>query len=333
VLDEKVRKIEVLAHVYDCLGPYLAQVWESSQPGSLFVPFLISLPGYAEQAVRATGDDFKNAQKDLLDDLSEIVKKAAFDESEVAREILTAVEAFEVREASPISRMFETVCDRSSALYQNQWRPAELSIHFHQHHPRGKADPYALSGRTRATDELATVTIAPCAELLYAEAYAAIPSLLVHECICHVPAIPADDVDNRSPFAEGFLDYAAGVFHERWLKDLAVGFEYSALEHGQRYRSLLAERYEVSGNPGWSARLVGRRIAARISLRAQRSLAMTKFAADTHVARLALELNVADAPLALKDLRIRQWEASSTAGLEVELEEFFGGGIGADDLL
>ena len=42
-------------------------------------------------------------------------------------------------------------------------------------------------------------------------AFAALPILLTHECVCHVPA-RQDRASNDSTFAEGLLDWVSDVF-------------------------------------------------------------------------------------------------------------------------
>ena len=46
-------------------------------------------------------------------------------------------------------------------------------------------------------------------------AFAAIPVVLTHECVCHVPARQWPP-SNESYFAEGFMDWAALYYGQLW---------------------------------------------------------------------------------------------------------------------
>lgn len=92
--------------------------------------------------------------------------------------------------------------------------------------------------------------------------YSAIFGLLVHELVCHVasPRVECDD-PNASIFAEGFADWAAEKWFERWLSSMEVELRPAARKWGRDIIQLGPD--PDGGNPYWEPRSRGR-IAAQI---------------------------------------------------------------------
>ena len=143
-------------------------------------------------------------------------------------------------------------------------------------------------------------------------AYAAIPWLLVHECICHVPARQGGKNSNASPFAEGFMDWAACFFFERWMDQIDASLSLAASQsQGLIDRTLT--RPETSEG---AARLRGRSAAKRIVTWLRNDHGYDEERAKAWVAKFATDLNCHEASLAKKDsfvvaLNSRPWSGTA----------------------
>ena len=125
-----------------------------------------------------------------------------------------------VHSHDPFHRIFTGITAHASALYGDAWRTADTRGGPHPRHPRGdstRSDPYVVTAMTPWPPSVAEAVV----ELhihhddFGPAAFAALPILLTHECVCHVPA-RQDRASNDSTFAEGLLDWVAYVFHEQW---------------------------------------------------------------------------------------------------------------------
>ncbi|MGH8572539.1 MAG: hypothetical protein ACREX8_08190, partial [Gammaproteobacteria bacterium] len=166
------------------------------------------------------------AARDLLSELQTLVRRA--------------------RGADPFREIFAGISSLAEALYGSAWRPATLWVAHIRSHPRGGAaplDPYAVTATTPwPPDETkAAVELHIFCDEFGPAAYAAIPMLLTHECVCHVPA-RQDRAKNDSAFAEGFLDWAAYFFLDQWAGKLDTAFAPAARRHAGKLQHLLTSR-------------------------------------------------------------------------------------------
>jgi hypothetical protein len=205
--------------------------------------------------------------------------------------------------ADPFRAMFEAVERESRALYGSAWRPVALSLAHIRSHPRAAhpaEDPYAVTATTAWSDrsgrDEAEVELQIFGERFGPAAYAAVPMLLTHECVCHVPA-RQDRVRNDSTFAEGLLDWAAYHFLSLWAVKLDRGLGPTARKHAERLKSVLARRMTREG----AARQFGHDAAGNLAAWFESECAMSAEESIHRVARLAVELNMVDRPLVLKE--------------------------------
>ena len=133
------------------------------------------------------------------------------------------------------------------------------------------------------------------------ETYSAVYAILVHECVCHVPAYRVRQT-NESPFSEGFCDWAAHKLFERWLRELDPLFEDAARQFGEEIWSMMKTRH--GGNKFWYNRSFGHVAADRL-VRLFMNGGATDQEAINLVIKLARELLVLDEPLVVKDNFVR----------------------------
>jgi hypothetical protein len=221
-----------------------------------------------------------------------------------ARDLLTELQVLVrcARAHDPFRRIFAGVTALASALYGDAWRAATLGVAHIRRHPRGgspESDPYALTATTPWPPAVAEALV----ELhihhdnFGPAAFAALPILLTHECVCHVPA-RQDRASNDSTFAEGLLDWVAYVFHEQWAGKLDVELAPAARRHAETLRMLLARRTDSAEG---RARLVGHTAAETLRLWFEDRCGHGPDESKLTVARLGVQLNQVDRPLAAKD--------------------------------
>src|SRR5262249_6071823 len=162
----------------------------------------------------------------------------------------------------PFREIFVGISSLASALYGSAWRRATLRVAHIRSHPRGGApplDPYAVTATTPwPPDETdAAVELLIFCDQFGPAAYAAVPILLTHECVCHVPA-RQDRAKNDSAFAEGFLDWAAYFFLDQWAGKLDTALAPAARQHARELRHVLTRRTDT---PEGRARMVGHEAA------------------------------------------------------------------------
>ena len=133
-------------------------------------------------------------------------------------------------------------------------------------------------------------------EMFGPAAFAALPLLLTHECICHVPA-RQDRAANDSPFAEGFLDWAAYVYYENWVVKLDHTFAPAARRHAELLRGILTSDPGREGD----ARRTGHQAARNLQTWFEVACGHQAAEAMLTVARLAVQLNIVDRSLEDKD--------------------------------
>jgi hypothetical protein len=159
--------------------------------------------------------------------------------------------------------------------------------------PREYPDPYHVTAQTRVDEDEARATIKLKIHLDEFEVLSllAVPALLTHELICHAHA-REEGYDSRSIWAEGVMDWTALFFFEKW--SWCLGLPYGNTdEHG---KILWGRRINPS-------RVTGRSAAADLTqwLATEESVRTITVARGV-TARLAVDVNVFQAPLLKKDL-------------------------------
>jgi hypothetical protein len=203
----------------------------------------------------------------------------------------------------PLREIFAGVSRLAGALYGPSWRPATLRVSHVRSHPRGAeaaTDPYAVTAATPwpPGEPEAEVELRIFCEEFGPAAYAAVPMLLTHECVCHVPA-RQDQAKNDSTFGEGFLDWAAYFFFDQWAGKLDTGLAPAARWHANELRTLLTGRTHTRAG---RARRVGHDAAETLRVWFEDTCGMEADESRTRVARLAVQLNQVERPLRDKDL-------------------------------
>jgi hypothetical protein len=202
----------------------------------------------------------------------------------------------------PFTAMLQNVERHAQALYGDAWRPTVLSVFHSRSHPRRASpatDPYAVTATIvwPPTAERADIELHVYCEKFGPAAYAAVPMLLTHECVCHVAACQAE-AKADSAFAEGLLDWAAYYFLDAWAVKLDPEFGPTVRKHAQQLKTVLM-------NDGLStegiARRVGHDAASYLQAWFEQSLTLSPEESRVRVAQLAVELNTVDRPLAAKD--------------------------------
>ena len=204
----------------------------------------------------------------------------------------------------PFGRMLRAVEQQARELYGERWRPAALSLAHRRSHPRGsprmaEPDPYPVSAMTPwpPGPDGAQVELHIVCDAFGPAVYAALPTLLTHECVCHVPA-RQDEAKNDSEFAEGLLDWAAYEYLWRWAMKLDAELGPTVRKHAERLKGVLDG--DISTKAG-TARLCGHDAARKLEGWFETECGMSPYESRNHVLLLAIELNVADRPLKLKN--------------------------------
>jgi hypothetical protein len=206
------------------------------------------------------------------------------------------------RSHDPFLHIFTRITEHASALYGDAWRTATLGVAHIGSHPRGgsaRSDPYVVTAMTPWPPAIpdAVVELHIHHDDFGPAAFAALPILLTHECVCHVPA-RQDKASNDSTFAEGLLDWVAYVFHEQWAGKLDFELAPAARRHADVLRTVLGRRTDSAEG---RARRIGHEAAETLrswfEVRCDHGPHESKLA----VARLGVQLNKVDRPLADKD--------------------------------
>jgi hypothetical protein len=205
------------------------------------------------------------------------------------------------REIDVYSSIFQFVASRAQTLYDGRWPPVEFFVRRFTHPPL-RRDRYGITAETvpSAAGSPLSVILKIDPRAFGPDAFAAMPALLAHECVCHVAARPVGTVDNLSVFAEGFMDWAADFFGQMWRVDLgALGP--ATQEHAPRIFEAIAQ----SAPQGAAVRNLGRRSAHRLTQRLQRHHGLSPDAANAATANFAVRLNLVDEPILRKDKLVR----------------------------
>lgn len=221
----------------------------------------------------------------------------------VLEEALALVQ--EADPSDPFAALFTSIGSHAGRLYEEDWRAPRLELEKLIAHPRTPVpgDPYGITASlTPGSPPRVTVQIHH--DGFGPAAFAAMPALLAHECVCHAGAQHAQ-VSNTSVFAEGFMDWAASHFLELWMPAIDAGLAPAAIEHAELLRATLCGPRTVHA----AARMRGRRAAERAVTRLVARRGVPVEEARARVARLAIELNRAGAALAHKDLLVTRLNA------------------------
>lgn len=229
--------------------------------------------------------------------LTEIIhtRQLKKDEADLLGELYSLIS--QANATDPFRALLSAVSKFAADSYADFWRVPQLSLSKRMSHPRSGPpyDPYPLSAKTTVQREV-VVQLSVCPPLFGPAAFAAIPFIFVHECVCHVPA-RQDRNRNSSPFAEGFMAWAAWYFFRRWVVPLDSKLAPAALQHGDDLHNILKGRT----NPAFAPRRVGYRNADRLMAWFHQELGESLAEAEVRVASLAVELNLAEVELARKD--------------------------------
>jgi hypothetical protein len=227
-----------------------------------------------------------------------------------ARKLLTEVRRlvshFVVRD--PFQALFVAVEELARDVYGEAWPPAELSVAHTNSHPhpgaRTETDPYTVTAltlwppntRESKVGKTKVELVVYCDEFGPA-AFAALPMLLTHECVCHVPA-RQDKAKNDSTFAEGFMDWAACRFLQQWAGALDPDLASAARWHANRLTGVLTQ---PSYGGAAEMRRRGHEAAEVLFSWFEEECHLHPDEAGPRVARLAVELNQVDNSIQSKD--------------------------------
>lgn len=204
--------------------------------------------------------------------------------------------ASEAKPCDPIQIIFSSLAKNARSVYPKSSR-RQVSFHpeWINNHPllssAGRfADAYHVSARTRVHPNRSVVELQIHLDEFEAPSLLAIPALLTHELVCHAYA---NEDRNRatSIWAEGVMDWVAAFFFHIWSPQLSLPYAAVKQHGGQLWDGRM-----------FPARYTGRAAADTlvewlIGEPWVRGLGM----AERVVAKLALEVNVAQAPLHEKD--------------------------------
>jgi hypothetical protein len=234
----------------------------------------------------------------------------------------------------PFTAMLHNVERHAKALYGEAWRPTVLSVFHRRSHPRRAnpaTDPYAVTATIAwpPSAERADIELHVYCEKFGPAAYAAVPMLLTHECVCHVAARQAE-AKADSAFAEGLLDWAAYYFLDAWAVKLDPDFGPAVRKHAQQLRSVLMS--DGSTTEG-IARRVGHDAASYLQAWFEQFLTLSPEESRIRVARLAVELNTVDRPLAAKDNLVSRLGWPLPPDLDEALRSWADGEMSTEKLL
>ena len=238
-----------------------------------------------------------------------------------ARRLLseTQVLAREACGSDPFQRLFERISERAKGLYGAAWRPPTLTLAHVRSHPRSATlaqDPYAVTARTPSPGAANTsaVQLLIFCDAFGPAAYAVLPILLIHECVCHVAA-RQDAVKNDSIFAEGLLDWVAYHFLDIWAGMIDQGLSPAARMHAQKLRDLLTR----PDTPAGRARQLGHVGAETLRAWFETHCDYPPHEAKARVSVLAVELNQVNRPLTEKDVFVTRLSDPFPPDLEMAL--------------
>jgi hypothetical protein len=226
---------------------------------------------------------------------SQIDQRIAYSGSSAELERLKKV-AEEADIHDPLQNTFQMLSKNTRNVYRSgRCRVMTLDREWLIDHPSGsmsavRHDPYSVNAETRIRGNAASVELQVYLDRFDAPSLLAIPALLTHELICHTQA-REDRNNDRSIWAEGVMDWAALFFFEIWAARTGLPYGLTKI-HGRRL---------------WDNRMTSFRYTGRLAadtlvewLVRDQSVKLTTVA-QALTAKLALQVNVVDAPLPVKD--------------------------------
>ena len=254
----------------------------------------------------------------------------------VVERILLSVRGWQRLDSDGLCRWFSEVRRLTQEIYGDyRVQRASLEVGHIGRAPVSAApvpDPYSLSATTRHDTDRAVVRLKFHLKGFGPATYAAILRVLVHECVAHVPSGHArpdrpGTADNTSPFAEGFMDFAAEYFTDRWADGIDSEMAGAVREHGARLRQILPHRHEAGG-----ANLIGFRAGERlVDFFASKGHDRQRAHHDAVV--LAVQLNGSGRPLCEKDHFVSRLYPPFPVELASALECWRAGTLTAEDVL
>jgi hypothetical protein len=329
------RNLFVLAVVYHAARAKLDRLYDMGTQTDSVRSVLVQLALAAQDAsvgVGAEEDEVAVLEKALKAwdaNLDTALGRQALESD--ARKLLTEVRNLVghcvVRD--PFQALFAAIEAKTRDVYGEGWRPAVLSVAHIKEHPRpgahAETDPYAVTALTTWPPNAGKAVVelwVYCQEFGPA-AFAALPMLFIHECVCHVPA-RQDKVKNDSLFAEGFMDWAACRFLQEWAGALDPELASAARVHAERLTDILTQ---YGHGKAAAVRRQGRGAAEALFSWFEWKCELSSNEARSRVARLAVELNQVDSSIRLKDHFVTMIEQPFPPALGTLLQQWVAGEI------
>lgn len=249
-------------------------------------------------ALHATSDD--EAVELTNERWIAVLQRLAGEVSEPVRVLITDLASLvgEATSADPYAALFQMIANAVGPYYKTYWSQPSFSIAKMTTHPRPypPLDPYPVSAASDESPPLVELHINP--DLFGPAGYAALPSLLFHECVCHVCAQGNLDGDvNESIFAEGLMDWIAVFLLGQWIGELDPELASAAIKHGEAHGQLL--RRAVT-SPG-AARRFGHNAADDLRRWWQRECEVDYLGAHMQTTLFGLDKNMSQEDLSAKD--------------------------------
>jgi hypothetical protein len=261
-------------------------------------------------AVRQTADRWRDQLMTLINGLPGDLPAGA----DAARAKAVLDKVYELcataADEDPIRNLFDVLeCGARKtyeAVYTGAWRQATLSLSALPALPyaEGGQHPYGIAASCDVAEAMVELHIFP--DGLGPAAFAALPRLISHECVCHVAARQTDNISiSTSVFAEGFMDWTAKtLFEDVWIDALDCDFAPAAKQHARQIEEFLAPRLTRGG----ATRRAGWRAADTAVAWYANAAPTPSSAARIAVAILAVHLNTVEAPLRKKNDLVERLE-------------------------
>jgi hypothetical protein len=331
------RTLLAEAAIFHATRGVLGRLWDTAERDDAVKVLLLNL-GLAARRFSRQEDDDRAAVAAVVaawaQDLTHALDdpELADDTRQLLTETLGRLDNAACRD--PFLPMLRAVENQARELYGGHWRPAALSLAHRRSHPRGAdrpRDPYAVTATTPwpPGPTQARVEVHIFADRFGPAAYAALPTLLTHECVCHVPA-RQDEAENDSEFAEGFLDWVAYEYLRLWAMKLDCELGPTVRKHAERLREVLDG--DITTKAG-TARECGHNAARELEGWFETEYDMTPDESRKRVLRLAVELNVVDRPLKVKNNLVSQLRIPFPPYLDKALREWRERAVTGEELL
>lgn len=290
------ERSEILARgtVLCACSPALAALIDLTNDRSPLIVDAMGGFGSAAEHARDAPDDGEAIAR-LVDAWSERLEALlSIAHRQEERSVLEALRTLVPKAADedPFANAVGVLADAASALYEDSWVDPTVTVGFLSRHPSPDHPGYAIRALTAGGEIRLMIHAAGFGP----SALAALPALLVHELVCHVPA-RQHPVDNRSPFAEGFMDWAARYYGRVWAARLPAPQAAIYVENEERlYEAVASSEPQLA-----TVRRRGRRAAQYLAIALEQHHGYEQARAQSAVASLAVSLNVVDAPTYAKD--------------------------------